>query len=293
MVFVAGTHKDLEHHCPETRSAKNRKLLESLRPIFHNKLGLYRGGNPDQLIFPVNAKTPSTEDQRVASEFRKIVTTSCPYKREQIPIPWFVLEQFIRQYAAEKKVRIVSINECRQIARRLHMNDKTLLAALNYLVALNIFHYYPTILPNVVFCDTQVLLDKISELVEYSHMLRGSPGASCTGEWLRFRDEGIITIDFLEKFPKHYVAGLFTPSDLLKLLQALFIIAHLAGCEYFMPSLLEELQPEELDHYRCGHYGLTLPFPLLVHYPGGCLPSGLFTSLLAYLQNVCSWKLLF
>ena len=293
MVFVAGTHKDLEHHCPETRSAKNRKLLESLRPIFHNKLGLYRGGNPDQLIFPVNAKTPSTEDQRVASEFRKMVTTLCPHKREQIPIPWFVLEQFIRQYAAEKEVRIVSINECRQIARRLHMNDKTLLAALDYLVALNIFHYYPTILPNVVFCDTQVLLDKISELVEHSHMLRGSPGASCTGKCLRFRDEGIITIDFLEKFSKHYVAGLFTPSDLLKLLQVLFIIAHLAGCVYFMPSLLKELQPEELDHYRCGHCGLKLHSPLLVHYPGGCLPSGMFTSLIAYLQNVRSWELLF
>ena len=291
MVFVAGTHKDLEHHCPETRSAKNRKLLESLRPIFHNKLGLYRGGNPDQLIFPVNAKTPSTEDQRVASEFRKIVTTSCPHKREQIPIPWFMLEQFIRQYAAEKKVRIISINECRQIARRLHMNDKTLFAALDYLVALNIFHYYPTILPNMLFCDTQVLLDKISELVEYSHVLRSRSGTLCTGDWLRFRDEGIITVDCLEEFPKHYVADIFTASDLLKLLQALFIIAHLAESEYFMPSLLRELQPEELNSYRCCL--TTVPSPLLVHYPGGCLPSGIFTSLIAYLQNDRSWKLFF
>jgi len=41
MVFVAGTHKDLEHHCPETRSAKNKKLLETLWPVFGDKLGLY------------------------------------------------------------------------------------------------------------------------------------------------------------------------------------------------------------------------------------------------------------
>ena len=60
-----------------------------------------------------------------------------------------------------------------------------------------------------------------------------------------------------------------------------------------MPSLLKELQPEELDHYRCGHCGLKFPFPLLVHYPGSCLPSGMFTSLIPYLQNVHSWKLLF
>ena len=56
MVFVAGTHKDLEHHCPETRGAKNKKLLEALRPVFGDKLGLYHLAEPDQLIFPVNAK---------------------------------------------------------------------------------------------------------------------------------------------------------------------------------------------------------------------------------------------
>ena len=291
MVFVAGTHKDQEHRCPETRDAKNKKLLDTLRPAFGDKLGLYRQAEPDQLIFPVNAKTPGREDEKVASEFRKIVTTSCPHKREPIPIPWFVLEQFIRQFAAENQVRVVSIKECRQIAQRLHMDDPTFVAALDYLVALNIFHFYPTILPNLVFCDTQVLLDKISELVEYSHMLRGSSDAPSIGGWLRFRDEGIITVEFLHEFPEHYVAGLFTPSDLLKLLSALFITAHLAGGKYFMPSLLKQLQPEDLKSYRCGH--TSLPSPLLVHYPGGCLPSGIFTALIAYLQNVRSWKLFF
>ena len=298
MVFVAGTHKDQEHHCPETRASKNKKLLESLRPVFGDKLGLYRLAEPDQLIFPVNAKTPGREDEKVAGEFRKMVTTSCPYEREKIPIPWFVLEQMVRQYATDKGVSIVSTKECHKIARRLHMDDKPFHAALGYLVALNILHFYPSILPNVVFCDTQVLPDKISELVEYSHMLRGSsaaPGSvsrkqSRSGWWLRFRDEGIVTVEFLREFPKHYVAGLFTPSDLLKLLSALLITAHLAGGEYFMPSLLYELQPGELDHYRCGL--TSSPSPLLVHYPGGWLPSGIFTSLIAYLQNVCSWKLL-
>ena len=293
MVFVAGTHKDQEHHCPETRDAKNIKLLDSLRPVFGDKLGLYRSAEPDQLIFPINAKTPGREDEKVASEFRKIVTTSCPHKRKPIPIPWFVLEQFICQYAAENQVRVVSIKECRQIAQRLHMDDPTFVAALDYLVALNIFHFYPTILPNLVFCDTQVLLDKISELVEYSHMLRGSSGAPSIGGWLRFRDEGIITVEFLQEFPEHYVAGLFTPSDLLKLLSGLFITAHLAGGEYFMPSLLQQLRPEDpmIKRYRCDH--TSAASPLLVHYPGGCLPSGIFTALIAYLQNVRSWKLFF
>jgi len=56
-------------------------------------------------------------------------------------------------------------------------------------------------------------------------------------------------------------------------------------------ALLRELQPEELDSYRCCLTSVLSP--LLVHYPGGCLPSGIFTSLIAYLQNDRKWKLLF
>ena len=58
-----------------------------------------------------------------------------------------------------------------------------------------------------------------------------------------------------------------------------------------MPSLLYELQRDELDHYRCGL--TSFPSPLVVHYPSGWLPSGIFTLLIAYLQNICSWKLIF
>jgi len=103
------------------------------------------------------------------------------------------------------------------------------------------------------------------------------------------RGEGIITVEFLKEFPKHY-GNVFTPSDLLKLLSDLLITAHLAGSEYFMPSLWYELQRDELDHYRCSL--TSFPSPLVVHYPGEWLPSGIFTSLIAYLQNICSWKLI-
>jgi len=67
-----------------------------------------------------------------------------------------MLEQLIRQYAAKKGV---STTECRQVAQRLHTDDESFHAALDYLVALNIFHFYPNVLPNLVFCATQVLPD--------------------------------------------------------------------------------------------------------------------------------------
>ena len=120
--------------------------------------------------------------------------------------------------------------------------------------------------------------------LERSWSLGSAPARECSRHPCRITGREGTVIGY-------YVAGVFIPSDLLKLLSALLITAHLAGGEYFMPSLLYELQPDELDHYRCGL--TSSPSPLLVHYPGGWLPSGIFTSLIAYLQNVCSWKLLF
>ena len=56
-----------------------------------------------------------------------------------------------------------------------------MMAALRYLHGLNILFNYDEegALPGVVFVNGQVLLDKITELVEKSHQLRDNP--SCVG----------------------------------------------------------------------------------------------------------------
>jgi len=76
------------------------------------------------------------------------------------------------------------------------MGEEAFHAALDYLVALNIFHYYPTILPDVVFCDTQVLPDKMSELLEYSHtgMLQGSSATTSSVSMTQSHSGGPLTI---------------------------------------------------------------------------------------------------
>ncbi len=71
-VFVVGTHKDREHECKETRREKNSKLLEILRP-FGDKLAYYSVKRPEEVVYPVNAKTPTADDQKVAKEFRNKV----------------------------------------------------------------------------------------------------------------------------------------------------------------------------------------------------------------------------
>ena len=58
-------------------------------------------------------------------------------------------------------------------------------------------------LSGLVFMEPQMLLDKVSELVEETyHMRQGKKGVP--GEKLRFRDHGEVTEKFLGEFESHY-----------------------------------------------------------------------------------------
>jgi len=162
-IAMVGTHRDLELSCErETREEKNQILLDLLQPTFENNLIFYE--NVKKLIFPVNAKEPSQEDRAVASDLREQIICISAKKPIRIPLPWFILEQVLRKLAKERGTGVLHIDRCREVAKTLHIEDSAFDAALKYLVSLNIFLYYPTVLPNVLFCEPQVALDKINEL---------------------------------------------------------------------------------------------------------------------------------
>ena len=293
-VFIVGTHRDKVQLWHESRKAKNEKLIKMFQPVFGDKLVFYQ---QDELIFPVNAKTPTTEDKNVADEFRQAVTKACDKARIKVPLPWFVLEQQLQQLAAEKGVAVLSLRECLGVAHQLHMNDHSFHAALDYFVDLNIIYYYRDILRNAVFCSSQVLLDKLSELVEYSHNLRGGPDTevmstqSAYNGGTQFRDHGIITVDLLEQFQKHYTKGVFTPADFLMLLRHLLIVADIDITKgvYFMPCLLPEISSEEIDKYRSG--SRTPVAPILICFPGEWVSCGIFVTLVSFLQKETRWEI--
>ena len=55
-----------------------------------------------------------------------------------------------------------------------------------------------------------------------------------------------------------------------------------------MPSLLNELSDTQLREHRTFAPSLSA---LLILFHGGCLPNGLFTSLVVFLKNSCGWQL--
>ena len=150
-----------------------------------------------------------------------------------------------------------------------------------------------------------MFLDKINELVHCSHLLRGDPNllpdemkiklrGLCGKQWERFGYYGILTEELLkhEVFSSYYVYDdeLFTPANLLELLQALLIISPINRTEFIMPCLLPDLDAEELDKHRSEVASSIAP--LLVHFPNEWPQSGIFCSLVASLLSYSEWEVL-
>ena len=291
-IMVACTHRDMEDKCSETRAKKNETLFNLLHPLFPDDLVLYRAAL-NEPIFPLNAKEPDEEDKRVARILRQAIESSSP-NPEELPLWWYFLEIALGRLAAMLGKRVLSRNECLRIAHHLRFPDEEFNAALQYFHKLNLCLYYPDILPDVVFSDPQVPLDKASELVEQSYRLREAKQFQCPEEaleakWLKFRDQGIVRSEFLEKFPNHYRDRLFTPSDLLHLFENLLIISPLTKGDYFMPSLLQMISPEELDK---NHISSPAAAPLLIRFSNGWPRNGIFCCLVVYLINHCQWQVI-
>ena len=290
-VIVVGTHKDKESECPsETQQQKNEKLRRILCPVMQDELIFY-GDSLEELIFPVNTMGRGEEEERIAKMLRQEIE-KC-YREVKIPIWWFILE-FILQYLAQQlKRRVLSRRECLEVARLLKFHEKAFNAALKFLSEQNIFLHYPEILPEVVFTDSQVPVDKVSELIEHRYRLLKAITSRqlhkpILGKWARFRDQGIVAFEFLREFPKHYMDGLFTPADLARLLTKLLIFAPISDDEYFMPIVLDTLSRDELHKRRVFSSAAA---PLLISFLDGWPGCGVFCCLVVFLINQCRWKI--
>ena len=302
-----GTHLDKESECSETVEQKNVKLLENLPHDISDITMRYRSKQgSDKLIFPVDAKNVELDEQReqrekMAKELR-VVIDECPSREIKVPLWWYHFEIILEKITREKGRKVLHKQECLKVAQQLKFHEDALAAALEFFHEQHIFHYYPTILPDVVFCDTQVLLDKLTELVGFASYLRdGSSQAPVDGKLLhKLRDRGIITLEFLKGFSKHYVKGVFEPPELIQLFKELLILTPISDSlhcdfdsfsvtmEYFMPSLLDPLHESEFE--KCRVFTAEAA-PLLFQFPNGWPRCGVFCCLQVYLVHHCKWEL--
>ena len=131
------------------------------------------------------------------------------------------MELLLQELAKELGRGVLIRAECLEMACLLNIKEGSFSAALVYFDEFNIIKYSPDVLPEVVFIDSQILLDKVSELVYHSYLLKqSSPGepisVSLSHEELRhYRDLGVVSKEVLEKFDRHYVPQIFNVDNLI------------------------------------------------------------------------------
>ena len=288
-VAFIGTHRDLEANCTEeTRDQKEKKLEEMIAPSLRPHV-LRCGEGMDKFIFALNAKKPEDIDEGTLMQLRGQLVTNSPADWKEIPTSYYAIDLAL-QILAEKLGRyVLTIEECKQVAEKLHMDDKFMMAALRYLHSLNILFFYDdeNALPGVVFVNGQVLLDKITELVEKSHQLRENPssGVAIGGEWEKFRNHAIVTRDQLKGFTNHYQEGIFSVDDLIRLFTFKPILAPVGQNRFLIPAILPAEDTQQLIAFiESRRY-------LLFYFPHG-IPFGVFCALNASVINHAGWSLL-
>ena len=285
LAFI-GTHLDLIDQCKEENlQDKNRKLLEIIPPQMRDSIIPYDG---ESIIFPINAANPRDDDQAVLDILRKhLLTEIQKIKPEPIPHRYFALEMALQRLAKYKKKALLSIEECFMEAKKFHFTRESFKSALAYLKSIKLVMHFEEVLPEVVFIDVQVLLDKITELVEHS-LSESRPLSISLGEYEKFKKCGIITQNILSEFKSRYVVGLFEENNLISLFKHLLIVAEVGEGEYLMPCLLRA-EPA-IPHPSPDSTSLVVPALLFYFKDGPRL--GVYCALLSSLITDFKWELL-
>ena len=292
-IITIGTHRDLAGDCTETLEEKNKKFAAIVLDHFQSHV-VYRNEGLKEIVFPLNTKAPEEEDKKEARKIRASIEKGAT--QHKIPIWWFIL-QLILEHLADRLGRgVLSKDDCLQVSNSLGFSEGELNAALVFFDKLNIFLYKEKVLPAAVFTDPQVPLDKLSRLVEKQHHLKAAEAdpsraadLAMTGDWLNFRDRGVLTLNFLEEFKFHYVAEVFTPSDFLLLLEKLLVISSLSPTEYFFPAVLS-MTPESALHQFLASHRTTGIAALAVQFLTGWAPPGVYCCSVCHLQSLSGWR---
>ena len=278
-IAFVGTHKDLEHECPQEDREMKEKKLRSIIPEKMEDNIIVHG---ESLLLAINAKTPRKGDKEVISILReKAMAELRKVKPKKIPLRYIPLEMAFQRIAKEQRKSVLSKEECFEVATTYNFTRESFEAALKYLHGLKLIFYYEEVLPDVVFIDAQAILDKITELVVHSLSFQANSSSKLLGALKKFVKRGIVTEEILEQFNTHYVAKIFMKEHLILLFKHLRIMAEVGKGEYLMPCLLKK---EDMP--------LLMANALLFYFGRDGPKLGVYCFLLASLITEAKWELL-
>ena len=290
LAFV-GTFLDQQHLCPETPDQKDERLHSMITEILPEEMQqcvITNGGSLKKASFRVNARTPGPLDFQSVERLKVGLIARSRAPTRNLPLKWHGYEAALQRMMQVLGRQCLSRRECEFIGHQLGFDYESLNAALDYLRQLNIISFYDS-LPNLVFASSQVILDKITELVTYSLELKKGQCA-IGGAERKVLQEGIISLEILKSpsLSKHYTAGLFESEALLQVFTSLLVISEVGAGQYLVPCVLEvsSIYPSPPLAKGCVRSSFVLNFsknsPIFGIY--GCTISSLMSD--------AGWKLL-
>ena len=286
IVFV-GTHRDLEHECDETIADKNTKLKSILLPNFKKHLLPYNTTNND-VVFPINCQCPGSEDNAVMVKLKAVISK----RINSIPIRLKLSDLFlgleIKALAERKGHSLVSKVDCLEIGNSLGLSQDEVNDAIKFLSKCNLL-YYNAFVPDIVFCDLQIILSNITNFVKKTHELH-----DLTFETTELITHGQFSDDVIDSglATDLFVDGLFCKYQYIDLLEHLGVISVIKDKPhklYFMPSLLKEVSPLQLENVKRSCIGCAQP--IILFYEKGWPTSGTYCTLVARLLSRDDWKI--
>ena len=279
-VLLVGTHKD--QVTQERIKEVDEQLQSMLKGTAFYEEGLIEYANRDErrLLFTVNNLSQDNEETvEIRAAIQKIGGKQKGKRysfKVKIPATWLAFYLTLRN----SQHRVLSYEECFSIARKCGIETRDELDdALFFLhTRLGVVrHFQVDGLRDIVIKDTQLIFDKITELILETFTFADMPGQD------RFEREGFFRANFIEVISQDEHLELFTSSKLVQLLKHLNIIAplenHKGELEYFMPCVLKQVNPQQSIPSSS-----SVP-PLVFRFNCGYCPMGLFSALAVYLTQ--------
>ena len=294
--LILGTHKDqvskekiiqLEH---EIKSNKDFDVY-----MRKNTLKQFKIQEHSQVLFPLDNKDGTQEEvQLLRDVLSKIIQSH--FRPEELPTSWYLFYLALRKIY-ENDVGICPIDEAVSIGSSFGISEESIKSVLKH------FHnrfgtilFYSEIpsLSGWVICDPNVIFKPISLLIAASF------GENTEDPMVveQIRQSGQFRLSLMERViglveDQLQTSNAITASAIIDLMEYHNIIsevqAHDNSLVYFMPCLL---RPDTNIIEETSEQVLQVdPAPLVIRFPLGCIPVGLFPALIIHLSRSKEWIL--
>jgi hypothetical protein len=292
---IIGTHRD---KVSETAAAcKDKEIQNELKKLleyeyldeepYHNYLSKTDG----RLVLFVDNTGGSTEIDQHRKEIEEMINEKfSDDSKYRIPASWLMFSIFLRKMHKD----VITIEQCQQIAKRLHIppdHTKDVLWYLHHHIGILMYYRKDEVEgldKDIIICQPQVIFTSVSQLILNAFLPERSPNDHVQN---KFWEQGQFRLRDVQKALKFESQEIgLTIDQLLSILQFLSVLVRLTGDIFFLPAVLRVASDEEISLLAHHH---SIVAPLMIRFCCVFVPLGCFSALIAKL--VCtmreSWNL--